>query len=277
MNPVEKSLWYIESHFASDISLDDIARVSGVSRFHLVRAFAEAVGVPVMRYVRGRRLTEAARQLADGAPDILAVALDAGYGSHEAFTRAFRDQFGLTPEAVRAQGHLKNLELVEPIKMNDIPYAKLDAPRISAGVPLLIAGFSERLTAESSKVIPALWQRFGSHLGHIPGQRGQTAYGVCYNFDDDGNFDYLAGVEVADAAQLPPEFTQVRIPTQTYAVFEHRDHISGIRRTFSTIWKHALADAGLQATDGPFFEKYGPSFDLATGNGGVEIWIPLKK
>jgi len=43
----------------------------------------------VMRYVRGRQLTEAARCLASGAPDILAIALEAGYGSHEAFTRAF--------------------------------------------------------------------------------------------------------------------------------------------------------------------------------------------
>jgi AraC family transcriptional regulator len=102
MNPVEKALWYIESHFADEISLDDVARVAGVSRFHLVRAFQAATGRPVMRHVRGRRLTEAARVLADGAPDILAVALDAGYGSHEAFTRGFRDQFGLPPEAVRA-------------------------------------------------------------------------------------------------------------------------------------------------------------------------------
>jgi AraC-like DNA-binding protein len=58
--------------------------------------------------MRGRRLSEAARVLANGGPDILSVALDFGYGSHEAFTRAFRDQFGLTPESVRAQRHLDN-------------------------------------------------------------------------------------------------------------------------------------------------------------------------
>ena len=64
-----------------------------------------------MRYVRGRRLTEAAKALSNGAPDILSVALDAGYGSHEAFTRAFRDEFGVTPETIRAQGHLKKINL----------------------------------------------------------------------------------------------------------------------------------------------------------------------
>src|SRR5215467_9489602 len=84
MNPAQKALWYIESHLATDLTLDEISGVAGVSRFHMVRAFAAATGFSVMRYVRARRLTEAARALAAGAPDILSLALDADYGSHEA-------------------------------------------------------------------------------------------------------------------------------------------------------------------------------------------------
>lgn len=71
MDPVAKAVWCVESRFASGISLDEIAEVGGVSRFHLCRAFGVATGRSVMRYVRERRLTEAARKLADGAPDIL--------------------------------------------------------------------------------------------------------------------------------------------------------------------------------------------------------------
>src|ERR1700731_2465360 len=89
MNPAQKALWFIESHLAGELTLDEIAGVAGISRFHLGRAFAAATGLSVMRYVRARRLSEAARALASGAPDILSVALDADYGSHEAFTRAF--------------------------------------------------------------------------------------------------------------------------------------------------------------------------------------------
>jgi AraC family transcriptional regulator len=107
MNPVAKALWYVENNFAGEITLDEIAGVAGVSRYHVSRAFGEAIGRPITHYVRGRRLTEAARALASGATDILTVALEAGYGSHEAFTRAFREQFGLTPESVRAQRHLE--------------------------------------------------------------------------------------------------------------------------------------------------------------------------
>src|SRR4030088_1141759 len=101
MNPAQKALWYIESHLAGALTLDEVAAIGGVSRYHMVRAFAAATGFSVMRYVRVRRLSEAARALASGAPDILTVALDADYGSHEAFTRAFREHFGITPEMVR--------------------------------------------------------------------------------------------------------------------------------------------------------------------------------
>jgi NAD(P)-dependent dehydrogenase (short-subunit alcohol dehydrogenase family) len=82
-------LWFIDNHFASTITLEDVAAVAGVSPCYLTRAFCDATGLSLMRYVRGRRLSEAARSLAGGAKDILSVALDAGYGSHEAFTRAF--------------------------------------------------------------------------------------------------------------------------------------------------------------------------------------------
>jgi AraC family transcriptional regulator len=277
MNPVGKALWFIESHFAGEISLTDIAEVAGVSRYHVTRAFGEATGFSVMRYVRGRRLTEAAKALSKGAPDILAVALDAGYGSHEAFTRAFRDQFGPTPETVRAQRHLDNIPLVESIKMDQTIIANLQPPRFETLQPLLVAGLAERYDCESSKAIPAQWQRFQPYIGNIPGQvGGATAYGVRCNSDDEGNFDYIAGVEVANFSQLPPELDRVRIPAQRYAVFSHADHVSTIRRTIMTIWNKWLPDSDYEVADAPDFERYGEEFDPRTGTGGLEIWVPIK-
>src|SRR5246500_1713643 len=143
MNPAQRALWYIESHLAGPLTLDDVSAVGGVSRFHMVRAFTAATGFSVMRYVRARRLTEAARALAKGAPDILRLALDADYGSHEAFTRAFRDQFGITPEAVRSSARLDNLKLQEPIIMDSTAFENLAAPRFSTGKPMLVAGVGE--------------------------------------------------------------------------------------------------------------------------------------
>jgi AraC family transcriptional regulator len=276
MNPAQKALWFIESHLADALTLDEIAGVAGISRFHLVRAFAVATGFSVMRYVRARRLSEAARALAGGAPDILNLALDADYGSHEAFTRAFRDHFGVTPEAVRSSACLDHLKLVEPILMDSTVTDQLQPPRFTTARPLLIAGVSDRFSHENGAGIPGLWQRFHQSVADIPGRIGQVAYGVCCNGDDSGNFDYIAGVEVSDYSDLPREFSRVRIPEQKYAVFAHRDHVSSIRRTVNTIWNHWLPASGLKMADAPTFERYDENFDPLTGNGGFEIWVPVR-
>jgi AraC family transcriptional regulator len=281
MNPAQRAIWFIETHLADPLTLDDIARVGGVSRFHMVRAFTAATGLSVMRYVRARRLAEAARSLARGAPDILQLALEADYGSHEAFTRAFRDHFGMTPEAVRAATCLSKLKLQEPILMDSTMTDDLAPPRFETAKAFLVAGLSERISVDNGAVIPGLWHRYLQAVDDIPARVGQgknqVAYGVCCNGDDAGNFDYIAGVEVADFSDLPRRFARVRIPEQRYAVFTHRDHVSSIRRTITAIWNNWLPASGLTAADAPNFERYGETFDSATGNGGFEIWVPVRE
>lgn len=275
MNPVNTALWFVERHFAGDLRLEAIAAHARVTPFYLTRAFGIVTGRPLMRYVRGRRLTEAARALARGAPDILDVALGAGYASHEAFTRAFREQFGVTPDAVRAQRHLDNLELVEPLTMDQTLRDDMPAPRFETLGPLLLAGKAERYSCDSSAGIPAQWQRFMPHFGRVPEQLGNVGYGVNYNGDDDGNFDYLCGVEVRDFSRLPAELERLRVAPQRYAVFRHHGHVSTIRRTHNTIWSVWLPQSGHELADAPHFERYGEEFDGSTGEGGVEIWLPL--
>lgn len=276
MNPVEKAIWFIEGHFAEDITLDDIAASAGISRFYMSRAFAVFTGRSVSGYLRGRRLTEAAKILSKGAPDILCVALGAGYNSHEAFTRAFRDQFGFTPEQVRTQGHVENIPMVEALKMDESFVVNLETPRTVEGKAMLIAGIGARYNCETSKAIPSQWQQFNAYAGNVSGQVGDIYYGVCCNSDEENNFDYIAGVEVTDFSDLPDEFSRVRIPAQWYLVFTHRDHISSIRSTMMTIWGKYLPESRHEVADAPNFERYGPEFDPRTGNGGMEIWIPIK-
>lgn len=277
MNAANKALWFVESHLGGELSLDTLADHAEVSRFHLSRAFAASAGQSLMSYVRGRRLTEAARTLARGAPDILAVALDAGYGSHEAFTRAFHEQFGLTPESVRAQGHARNLSLVEPLTMEQTVLESLAPPRFVNGKPLLLTGMNERYTCESSAGIPAQWQRFLPHFGNIPGQLDRKAYGAKHNFDDEANFDYLCAVEVRDFSKSPPGFTNLRIPEQRYVVFAHTGHISTIRRTWNTVWNGWFPSSGHEPADAPQFELYGENFSVQTGLGDIELWIPIRR
>lgn len=275
MSVSAKALWYIESHLGGEVSLEAVAQVADVSRFHLCRAFSVSTNYSIAGYVRARRLSEAAKILAGGAPDILTVALDAGYGSHEAFTRAFRQHFGVTPEQVRAQACVEQLPIQEAIRMDNAVITRLESPRVVKSGALLIFGLSEHYQC-SNAGIPSQWSRFLPHFGHIPGQTDKVAYGVIYNSDDAGNYDYLCGVEVTEFPSHPAEFTRLRIPPAQYTVFEHRDHISSIAATWKAIWEQGLAASGYQATDGPAFERYGEEFDGRTGLGGVELWIPVR-
>lgn len=161
--------------------------------------------------------------------------------------------------------------------MDETLLATLNAPRIEDRCTLLIAGLSERYDAESCANIPAQWQRFVPHLGHIPGQTGRATYGVVCNSDDAGNIEYISGVEVSDFSRIPAEFSRLRIPEQRYAVFTHRGHVSTIRQTWMTIWNKWLPESGHQVVEGPEFERYGEEFNPRTGAGGFEIWIPVQR
>lgn len=279
MDAMRKALWYIEHHFERPVTLDELSGLVGLSRFHLSRSFAQATGRSFSAHLRGRRLTEAARALAAGAPDILAVALAAGYGSHEAFSRAFRDQFGLTPDAVRARACLADIQLVEPILMPDTPLETIESPEIRKVGALLLAGLRRYYTFEDRGCIPLLWQRFGPHIDTIPGQLPGDAYGVCLRAEGEpqDGFDYLAAVPMRSLDQLPDGLVGVRIPALTVAVFRHRDHVSSIGATCEA----AGAWLASERRDEPgvavmMVEYYPPSFDPVTGLGGCEVWVPVR-
>jgi AraC family transcriptional regulator len=258
-----------------------VARAAGLSRFHLTRAFGIATGHSVAGYWRARRLSEAARALADGAPDILAVALCAGYGSHEAFTRAFRDRFGLTPEAVRAAGDCRSLTLTEPIRMNTQAEPRLAEPRMEDRPAIRLAGLKEFFHYSDTAGIPALWQRFGPHIGTLGRAEVEGhAYGVCLNEPghDDG-FLYLAGVELRGETDAPNGLSLADVPAARYAAFRHEGHVTGVQATCAAILGRWLPAAGRVPADGPLMmvEHYGREFDPRTGFGGLDIWIPLRR
>lgn len=274
---VEKALWFIEHRFGSELTLDDLCAHTGASRSHLSRSFPAATGISISAYLRGRRLTEAARTLAAGAPDILAVALDACYGSHEAFTRAFGEHFGMTPEQVRARGTLDGLSLVEPIRLDDSFYVDLPPPRVVDGAPMLIAGLAERHDGMKPERIPAQWQRFNPYIGSIPRADQSAAYGVLTGlFDGDDGFQCLTGLKVRDIVELQPELTAIRLPAQRYAVFAHSGHVSKMRASVHTVFNRMVPDLGLETGTLPnFIERYGEAFNPETGTGEVELWVPL--
>lgn len=152
----------------------------------------------------------------------------------------------------------------------------LDPARLERGPEMLIAGLNATYTFAERAGIPAQWARFAPHIGCVPGQVGTASYGVCWNYKPGHGFDYLTGVAVKDASQLPQAFSQVRVPAQRYAVFTHKEHVSQIAATLDAIWQKWLPNSGYQAGHGPSFERYDEKFDPQTGTGEFEIWVPIQ-
>ena len=95
---------HIEEHLHGDLSLERLAEVAHLSPYHFHRIFRATVGEGVAEYIRRARLEAAAIALRATSHPVTEVALTAGYGSHEAFTRAFQRQFGVSPSEFR-NGH----------------------------------------------------------------------------------------------------------------------------------------------------------------------------
>jgi AraC family transcriptional regulator len=95
------TLLYIQSHLESDLALEMLARRVGFSPYHFHRLFREAIGEPLKAYIRRLRMDRAAYRLKISQETIMQIALDAGFKTHEAFTRAFQRQFGISPTEFR--------------------------------------------------------------------------------------------------------------------------------------------------------------------------------
>jgi AraC family transcriptional regulator len=99
-------LVHIETHLDGELSTGALAARAGLSPAHFHRVFAAVTGETVKQYTLRLRLERAAYRLLVERTTVTAVAVDAGFGSHETFTRAFRRRFGVAPSAYRATGPL---------------------------------------------------------------------------------------------------------------------------------------------------------------------------
>jgi AraC family transcriptional regulator len=99
---IVRTLVFIQGHLDDDLDADDLAAVAAFSRFHFARIFRGLVGESLMEYIRRLRLERAARNLKLRDDPITQVAFEAGFETHESFTRAFGAMFGVPPSAYRA-------------------------------------------------------------------------------------------------------------------------------------------------------------------------------
>lgn len=104
MSIAKRILLFIEDNLYQELSLDKIAGELNYSKFYIARTFKDNTGMTLYKYIRGRRLDEAARKLAETNQPIVDIALEAGYSTQQAFTLAFRCAYTCTPQEYRRTG-----------------------------------------------------------------------------------------------------------------------------------------------------------------------------
>lgn len=277
MNPARRALWLLENRlWDTDLDLETIAHDAMVSKFHLSRSFRWASGMPVMGYLRARRLSEAARRLGEcGVDDLLDLALHCGYTSHEAFSRAFRRQFGLSPSGAREQG-VPSDHLLEAHSMSSQEPIALTPTRFERRGPIHLIGLLADVSSNDGTSIPAQWGDFATHLGDIPARTSQGTVGALFQNEDE-SIEYLCAVEVERADDVPAGLSGRTLAPQHYAVFRHDGHVSGIRDSWHGTWSGWLPGADVEPLHAPALEVYGDAFDPASGLGGLELWIPVSE
>ena len=125
--------------------------------------------------------------------------------------------------------------------------------------------------------IAVQWQRFMASVDRFGGRIGSALYGLMppEHAPADG-IAYLCAVEVAPDASLPDAVTRHPLPAGRFALFEHHGHVADMRRSWDAIWREWLPASGEAVPEAPtLFEGYDERFDPATGQGVIELCLPL--
>jgi AraC family transcriptional regulator len=278
----DQVLAHIEANLFERLSVGGLATVAGLSAFHFSRQFTARVGESVMSHVRRKRMLHAGARLLGGRPPALAeLAFDCGFESQEAFTRCFKQVFGVTPGHFRRNGNQSQIMMER--QMPTLATAKPNLALLD-GIKhrdaFTVAGLSARIEGMNKEVIPTLWPRLFRHLP-IAGRKGGEGYGVCWGADlKEGSFNYMAAVEVEPGAAAPKEFTILKIPSQSYRVF--RLTLDGgeihpqMKAAVEEIWSERLPKSGWRLTSGIDFELYGADFNPTAPGAVIDIHIPVE-
>jgi AraC family transcriptional regulator len=267
---------FIQEHLADDLSLETLARVAHLSPYHFHRIFRAFVGEAVGGYVRRLRLERGVLLLRSSSRTVLEVALEAGYGSHEAFARAFKERFGITPTDCQSDG----LNTPFPEETQAM-HATFDPTRLMVQVkpltPMRIA--FRRYVGPYDAVGPV----FGAFVRWC-GERGLIApdarvLGVCHDdpaVTDPDKLRYDCAVTVGDGFRPEGDVQATTLAGGEYAVATYHGPYSD----FAGVYQHLFADwlpgSGREPRNAPPFEVYlrgphdGPPDEYLT-----DICVPL--
>ncbi len=279
LDRMRRALDYLEERLGEPLAVDEAARQACASTFHFQRLFHMLTGVTVAEYVRKRRLTLAAQELASSDAKVLDVALKYGYETPESFAKAFRKVHGIAPSAAREPGtRLKaypRLSFHIQLKGDqEMDYQIIDKPAFR------IVGKAIKVTTADGanfRRIPEFWRESmadGTWRRVADLAQNGTTLGICADFSPElQEFTYL--IAAATAGAVPAGLVEREIPAATWAVFQAVGPLPGsIQQVTQRIFAEWFPATGYEHAAGPELEIYPPG-DTDSADYRCEVWIPI--
>lgn len=277
---------FVEDHLTEEIDIARAARSLGTTEYHARRMFSSLAGMPLSEYVRRRRMAVAAADvLGDG--DLLGIAVRYGYGSTEAFSRAFRSVHGVSPGDVRRNGgplrtqpQLRFRLTVEGNSTMDTRIADRPAFRLvgrSARVPLIHDGPNPHIRAHIASLPEAEHARLKALGDTEPAGLLQVSADVDPDYAEGSELTYLHGVAVSGTTTVPDDLDAIDVPAGTWAVFRTSGPYPA---ALQSTWAATAAD---WFPSNPWRLRPGPSMvavldrapDFSTAT--CELWLPVER
>lgn len=273
----------IEADLTADVDVQELARTAMTSEFHFRRMFSTLSGMPLSEYVRRRRLTAATAEILDGST-VLDVAVRYGYGSAEAFNRAFKSLHGMTPTEARRPGavlhsqpqlrfHL-TVEGTTDVKHRIIEKAAFTLVGVNTRVPLIHEGDNAAIADFERSIDPDL----RTQLAELSDQEPAGSVAVTVNIDEpraEGSFlDYWRAV--ATTRPTPAGLGSLDVPAGLWVVF---DTEGDFPEALQQLW----ADAATEwFPANPYRWAPGPELlsvqsDEGRTSGRGQLWIPIER
>lgn len=265
---VLESIEYMEVHLEEKCSIQEVADHVHFSKFHFIHIFQEITGQNVGEYFFRRRLTNAAETLQTNNVGILEVALRCGYNSQEAFTRAFKDYFEMTPAKYRSLNrNLSNLfcyplvrDNLNPLQEDQIIQYDLVGMDEITIIGLEYTGSNKK--KELSKLINSfLQQMYQQKQLDIDAIKGMFGYQCCTeNQNSEDEFYYMIGVKKEETISGLGRMKEITIPANLYAHFHLSSRIERLHAEIGQAYRALLKEGIYRPVQNYAFEYYDKAF-----------------
>ncbi|MGY0004041.1 AraC family transcriptional regulator [Micromonospora sp. I033] len=281
---LNQAMDHLERHLDEPLDVAGLARIACTSEHHFRRLFSVLAGMPLSEYVRRRRLTVAGAEVLAGEASLLDVAVRWGYGSNEAFARAFRAVHGVGPAEARRTGAVLRSQprmsfrlVVEGSTSMDYRIVTKDAFQLAgvkARVPLVHEGMNPHIVAFIKGLDPETVRRIEALSDQEPGGVVNVSDDLAGSRAEGTELDYWHAV--VTGADVPADLDRLPVAAGSWAVFtvsgEFPQAVQYLWRDVFTQW---FPSNPYESRPGPEISKVRVSADGRTAD--AELWIPVRR